>query len=261
MKRIQLFEFEDQSWFPSVFRTAITRLLNLIHRLIKTEDKVSGLLLPLLTNLQVNQVIDLCSGSGGCMPGVIKKIREHPDMNHVSLELTDLYPDLRTAEKYNDPSSTSEISYKVNKIDATQIKPRSKSLCTMICSFHHMNQEQARTILQNAYRHKQPILIYEISENSAPLWLSWTAIPINIILCFFLTLGVRPLTLPQVLFTYLIPVIPLFYAWDGAVSNARTYGLGDLDILLDGLSDDSYEWKKGLLEGRIPGLYLIGKPK
>ena len=64
----------------------------------------------------------------------------------------------------------------------------------------------------------------------------------------------------QIIFTYLIPILPFGFAWDGAVSNARTYTLSDLDELLVGLKDDGYIWEKGIVEGKIPSMYLIGKP-
>lgn len=77
---------------------------------------------------------------------------------------------------------------------------------------------------------------------------------------FFITPFVRPLNWKQILFTYLIPVIPIFFAWDGAVSNARTYTLDDLDILLEGLETEDYKWEKGRITGKAKKLYLLGTP-
>jgi hypothetical protein len=82
----------------------------------------------------------------------------------------------------------------------------------------------------------------------------------NFINCFFITPFVRPMSWQQLAFTYIIPILPLGFAWDGAVSNARTYTLSDLDELLEGLQDNSYHWQKGIVEGKIPSIYLIGKP-
>lgn len=79
---------------------------------------------------------------------------------------------------------------------------------------------------------------------------------------FFITPLVRPLTWQQIVFTYLIPLIPLFVAWDGAVSNARTYGMKDLDDLTKGLDSESYIWEKGLIKGKGGNkIYLLGYPK
>lgn len=60
-------------------------------------------------------------------------------------------------------------------------------------------------------------------------------IPINFVIAFFITPLTRPMSWQQLVFTYLIPVIPLFFAWDGSVSSARPYALRDMDKLLHGL--------------------------
>lgn len=130
----------------------------------------------------------------------------------------------------------------------------------MISSFHHMKPDNARKILENAEKARQPILIFEISDNNPPVFLWWIAIPINFIMALFITPWVRPMSWKQLFFTYLIPIIPLCFAWDGAVSNARTYTLDDLDELLEGLSSESYKWEKGKIKGKTNQLYLIGKP-
>jgi len=72
---------------------------------------------------------------------------------------------------------------------------------------------------------------------------------------------VRPMTLQQLVFTYLIPIIPICFGWDGTVSNARTYTLDDLDELLSGIPSDGYEWEKGVIEGKTNQIYLLGHPK
>jgi|GEM_PF-1281882 len=59
--------------------------------------------------------------------------------------------------------------------------------------------------------------------------------------------------------SFLIPIIPVCFAWDGCVSNARTYTLADLDELLASISTDGYQWNKGeRAAGPMQQLYLIG---
>ena len=75
---------------------------------------------------------------------------------------------------------------------------------------------------------------------------------------------VRPVTPTQLFFTYVIPLIPLFYAWDGQASMPRIYGEKDLDELLEGLEDPEYIWEKGFglsKRGGKLGSYLLGLPK
>lgn len=119
----------------------------------------------------------------------------------------------------------------------------------------------AKKILLEAQSSGQPILVFEISDNSFPIWANFLALPINFIMCLFVTPLVRPMTWQQLLFTYLIPINPLAFAWDGAVYNARTYTLADLDELLQNLPSDNYQWEKGVIPTKkAKMLYLWGQP-
>ncbi|AYA38732.1 hypothetical protein D3Y59_00650 [Hymenobacter oligotrophus] len=259
MKRIHLFEFEDLPWFPEWIRTCMTRLLNVMHRFLGSREDLVLLLTKIMERTGLHNIIDLCSGSGGPMPEVFTELQKRNQSANSSLLLTDLYPDLGFAAAINQTADNS-ISYRTAPVDATQVGPELTGIRTMVCSFHHMPPAIARGILQDAQRSRQPICIYEISDNSSPALLWWISIPVVFIMAFFITPFARPLTWRQLLFTYLIPIIPLCFAWDGAVSNARTYTLQDLDGLLDGLQSADYTWEKGVLTGKAKRLYLLGLP-
>jgi len=258
MKRIHLFEFEDFSWFPNWLRISLTRLIIVVHKILGTEKELEKLLKPLLLNSELHQIVDLCSGSGGPMPAVVESLYyDNEDLRDIKLILTDLYPSLNLAKKYHTDKQT---SFYTKSVDATKVSSSLKGIKTMICSFHHMTVDNAKKILKSAKDNNDTICIYEISDNSFPTILNLFSLPINIIMCLLITPFVRPLTLTQLVFTYLIPIIPIFYAWDGAVSNARTYTLADLDVLLEGLHSDKYKWEKGIIKNKGKAIYLIGKP-
>lgn len=194
------------------------------------------------------------------MPEVLSILQNQYGYPDLKLTLTDLYPDQDAAHKINDGPDPS-IEYRIEPTDARSPTGDTLGIFTLICSFHHMAPAHASAILSNAALNKYPILIYEISDNSFPKWLWWIAIPFNILTVLLLTPMVRPLTFTQLLFTYLIPILPLVIAWDGAVSNARTYTLKDLDILLSSIDSMGYRWQKNTISG--PGgrkLYLLGSP-
>ena len=142
------------------------------------------------------------------------------------------------------------LTYRLAPVDALQVPADLAGVRTMVSSFHHMDPATARRILQHARDSRQAICIYEISDNGLPIALWWMSLPMIFLMVFFLTPFARPLTWKQLVFTYLLPVIPLCFAWDGAVSNARTYTLNDLDQLLTGLESDDYHWEKGLIAGK-----------
>ena len=79
----------------------------------------------------------------------------------------------------------------------------------------------------------------------------------------FMTPFVKPLTWQQIVFTYLIPIIPICYAWDGQASLPRIYSIKDMDQLLSGLESNDYKWEKGIARGKNnkkAGIYLLGMP-
>lgn len=268
MKRIHLFEIEDFSWFPAWLRACMTRLIVVMHRALGTSEALAELVARALKESNTSNIIDLCSGSGGPMIDVVRILRGKPGFEGIQLTLTDLYPSMEAAELINNQEG-SNVSYRTSPVDATKIDGEIAGsaglvglagLRTMVSSFHHMRPEAARKILESAQKSRQPICIFEISDNSHPMLLGWLALPINFVMCLLITPLARPVTLRQLVFTYIVPIIPLCFAWDGAVSNARTYTLDDLDELLSGLRNEDYRWEKGVTGGRAKKLYLLGIP-
>ncbi|RAK63819.1 hypothetical protein [Hymenobacter edaphi] len=260
MKRIHLFEFEDFAWFPHGLRTGLTRLIVVMHRLLGSSAHLEELLRRALAHTDTATIVDLCSGSGGPMLEVYQTLKAQPGRGHLRLTMTDLYPNRELAAAINagdDPA----LRYQTHAVDATRVDVELRGVRTMICSLHHMRPAVARGILQDAQQQRQPICVYEISDNSFPIGLWWVALLPNFLLALLLTPFVRPLTIRQLFFTYVLPVIPLCFAWDGAVSNARTYTLDDMRTLLEGLQAADYTWETGLLGGKARKLYLLGLPQ
>ena len=261
MKRIQLFEFGDFSWLPHAVRDSMTRMLTLLHGWFGTKEHLAELLSAVAIQTGRNQFLDYCSGDGGAMPDVLRILHDKHNLQ-ASLVLTDLYPNKDAASriaKIGDP----QLTYCLDPVDATKaLSKYGGSIRTMVCSFHHMPVGLAKAILERAVDSGDPIVIYELSDNSVPpkyLW--WIGLPLNLIFGFFVAACIRPMTIKHFSLSFLIPLIPVCFAWDGAISNARTYTLADLDELLAGISTDGYQWTKGVLAaGPMKQLYLIGTP-
>lgn len=260
MKRIQLFELEDAPWFPAWLREAMTLVLATMHRGLKTSRMIQPLLEKGLSASRTRRIVDLCSGGGGPMLDAHAELRKQfPDLQ---LLLTDLYPNekvrtLIAARK--DP----QVSYHAQPIDAARVDAGLDGLRTMVGCFHHMPVDVAKAILRDAATSRRPLCIFELSDNSTPTALWWTAIPFVFILTLVITPWVRPLRWGQLFFTYVVPIIPLCVAFDGAASNPRTYTPDDLRELVADLESDHYHFEIGVL--RKPGLpggmsYLLGLP-
>lgn len=266
MRRTHTFEFEDLPSLPGWLRDAITRLIVVFARVVGATDALACLVGRVCHQQQVEQVVDLGSGSGGVMPGVIERVRKSNDTKDVVLVMTDLFPNAAAVQTFgNDPANP--VRYLDIPIDARKLEDAPAGLKVMANSFHHLRPESARSVLASAQDSGDPILIYELSDNKIP-FLAWCAglvvgLPLVFLFALVLTPWARPLSFRQLFFTYLVPIIPALYAWDGQASLPRIYGLKDLDELLDGLGTDSYAWEKGVARtdsGRAAGIYLLGTP-
>jgi len=261
MKRIQLFEFEDLAWFPNGLRICLTRYIVAFHKILGTRKPLAALLARALPKASHPRIVDLCSGAGGPMLDVAEELRDEHGFPELELTLSDLYPNQKAAAEIAADSNPLN-TYRITPVNATEVDPALKGVRTMVCSMHHMPPEVARDILSDAQEQKQPICIYEISDNSPPKFLWWIAIPIGFLMVFFITPFVRPMSWQQLVFTYLIPILPFFIAWDGAVSNVRTYTLGDMEELLAPIRKPGYTWEMGAIKGKGgKKLYLLGLPE
>ena len=54
---------------------------------------------------------------------------------------------------------------------------------------------------------------------------------------------IRPFRITNILFTYLIPIIPIFVLWDGIVSLLRTYTADVLRKMTQEIDANDYEWE------------------
>ncbi|WP_299115370.1 hypothetical protein [uncultured Winogradskyella sp.] len=266
MKRIQLFEFEDFSWFPSAIRTGMTNLLVVLQKMMGTSNIIATLILTTKQQHNFSKIIDLGSGSGGIMLDVIKQLNKNKTES-LELVLTDLHPNPKLVERINS-SKADTITYNKISVDATNLSDLPTGLKTMINSFHHMPPNIAKGILKSAQDNKQPLLIYEIGENTIPTLLWWILLPLSLVILFVMALlmtpFVKPLSWKQLVFTYLIPIIPLCYAWDGQASIMRIYTFKDIEHLIRDFKNETYNWeiaKAKKANGKKAGYYILGLPQ
>jgi hypothetical protein len=238
--RIHLFEFEDLSWFPPVLRNAMTAYLAASWKMLPVGSAWAPLLGRALAATPVPRVIDLCSGSGGPLPEVLAALKQ----SQLEVIRTDLYPS----------------SPDILAVDARRVPDHLKGVRTLFAAFHHFQPELARDILRDARHHNQPICVFEATRRHPVAILLTVIVPLLVLVLTPRIRPVRPLTL---LFTYLIPILPLLIAWDGFVSHLRTYSLHELRSITAELSAPGYTWETGELS--LPGVpfplpYLIGLP-
>lgn len=266
MKRVHVFEFEDASWFPPYLRRAVTDLIVVTNRKFGVTAAIEGLVQRVHGAHPIRRIVDMGSGTGGAMPEVVEALRTRHGME-VALVLTDLYPNAESVERFSE-GRTPGVTYHPVPMDATTCGTLPADLYTMVNGFHHMRPDQARDILRAAAASRTPLLIVEVADNRLPfaVWLTFLPLGlwVNALMALVFTLGLRPLSWSRIALTYLVPVIPFCFAWDGQASYPRIYGLKDLDLLLSDVASDDYTWEKGYAKtpsGKGMAIYLYGHPQ
>ena len=251
MGRIHLFEFEDQSWFPSFIRDYMTDFLQFLSNLAKIYKPVSGLLAEKILASGQHQIIDLASGGGGGLLWLNSELRQQiPDLR---ITLTDYYPNIAAFK--STAAKADNIDFERQPVDALHVPGHLTGFRTQFLSFHHFRPDEARAILQNAVDAKSPIGIFETQGRSVVSIVAMLLSPISVLLT---TPFIRPFKIGRIVFTYLIPMVPLCIMWDGVASSLRTYSLKEMNELVTGLQNkDDYQWTIGK-EKNV--LYLIGLP-
>lgn len=252
MRRLHLFEFGDQKWCPQILHDAETAYLANSYRMMpalqrRWAEKISTV----LEAGEPAEILDLCSGSGGAMPSIIDELAKRG--YDVRATLTDLYPNPGSA-------SHPRVAWLTEAVDATRVDPKLTGVRTMFSAFHHFRPDMAKAILKDAFDNRRAICIFE-SGSSARLLAATMMIGVPIAVLALMPFA-RPFRWGYLVFTYLIPVVPLILLWDGMISIIRVYSPDKMKELTEDLQAPDYVWEIGQIQviPRVGMPYLIGRP-
>jgi hypothetical protein len=261
MKRIQAIEFEDYAWFPAQWRNFMTDFFHYQMKTFNLYRPAVDLLAQALRQTGKRQIVDMCSGGSGPLALIQKQLKQQHGLD-VPVRLTDKFPNLPAFEKIVGEAE-GEIRFSNESVDATNVSESLDGFRTIFSAFHHFPPSLATRILQDCVDKRAPIGIFELSNRSFSAFFQvLLAGPLSI---FFLTPFFKPRSWQRFFWTYVIPVIPFFVAFDGAGSNLRAYAPDELLELVGQVSgQDQFKWQAGVKSTHLPGVrvtYLIGMPR
>lgn len=258
MQRMHLIELHEQPWMPPSLREGLTDLLEIFARGFDTYRHALAPLAEALDETGAEQVVDLCSGSGGPWPHLIERVQAisgRPER----VVLTDLFPHPAVWREVARATGGHVVS-RDEPVDATDLPADLRGFRTLFASFHHFRPTLARAILQDAVDKGDGIAVFELTERSPQAMAAMLGIPALTWLTAPLT---RPFKASRLLWTYLLPALPVIATFDGLVSCLRTYSADDLLALTRALEGRPYRWRVGQARaGRAPlkVSWLIGTP-
>ena len=254
MGRVRLFEFEDLAWFPKSIRDAGTDYLRLMWE--------AGAYRPIIPRLRdalvktgTSGILDLGSGGGGPVVAVYKKLVKTGCA--VRITLSDKFPNL-AAFHYAQERTKGGINFVEQPVDATAVPSHLNGFRTMFASLHHFPPKMVGRILQDAVDQGRPVGIFDLAARTPP--------PPSVLLMgnplshLLVRPFVRPFRWSHLFWTYVLPVVPFFLAWDALVSGLRLYSVRQLQEIVQALPPNDYVWEIGAERFPRSITYLIGYP-
>jgi hypothetical protein len=257
--RLHLFEFEDQPWFPALVRDLATDYLRFVQSALRLDRPIVPVLATALRATGAREILDLCSGGGG--PAISLQRALATLGVPVRITLTDRFPN-RSAFQRIAEASCGLLGFVAESVDARCVPAGLKGFRTIFNSLHHFCPSDARGILRDAVVAGQPIAVFEYPERRALIiFLTFCLTPFLVAL---LTPFIRPFRWSRLVFTYLLPLVPLTCWWDGVVSHLRAYTVDELAALASDAAPHSYHQDVGMIS--LPGTpghltYLVLRPR
>ncbi|HTM01937.1 MAG TPA: hypothetical protein VL173_00415 [Vicinamibacterales bacterium] len=255
MRRRQLIEIEDLAWCPRTIRDGGTEWLAFLGSVSGAFTSALGPIRRALNATGTNVVVDLCSGAGGPMHALAPALCREG----IRIVLSDLYPNVWA---FVAARQAAGVEFCTEPVDATRVPRSLTGVRTMFNAFHHFDVAQATAVLADAVAAGQAIAIFEGATTRA---LGLIVMPAQIPAILLMTPFVRPFRWSRLLFTYVLPLIPLLVLFDGTVSFLRLYTRPELeDVVAATRGHEQFDWEIGSL--RVRGLpahvsYLLGIPK
>lgn len=261
MLKLPLVELNDQPWMPALFRDFITDHLRYLEKQAGMLAPVCPLIARSMRAIGQTQIVDLCSGAGGPLPDLIENLRRNFNFTP-TVTLTDRYPN-RKAFREIEERFGDRVNCLYEPTNAVDLPAELTGFRTLFSSLHHFRPGEAKAIFADAKARGAGIAAFEAQDRRIS---SILRVVLYIVFSsIFFTPVVGRLTAARVIFTYLLPLAPLIFMWDGFVSCLRTYSVEELIELTEDLTSGDYTWEVGQTPARSAFVYyrityVIGMP-
>lgn len=256
-QRWRLVEIAELPGCPASIRDGVTDYLQHVIDRTNPYAPVVPVLRDVLTQVHgdsrfPSHIIDLGAGGGGPWRALSRELGEQ-----VRVTLTDAFPNLPAFHAL-ERESQGRIQGEPTPMAADEIPREMQGVRTLFSAFHHLAPGAALRLLRRTVRAGHAIAIFEATKRDPVAILLTLLTPLLVLL---MTPAIRPFRWSRLVFTYLIPVIPLVVLFDGVVSCLRTYTPEELLALGHAAAPSGVRWRAGLLPGGpIPVTYLVGVP-
>lgn len=137
-----------------------------------------------------------------------------------------------------------------------------KGVYTFVNCFHQLPVNKAKQHIEAIVKSDNPIVVVEGNNDSLWQIIGMTIfVPLTVLLT---SVFVKPFQWTRILFTYLIPILPIIIMVDGCIALLKLYNPSDLKTLVSSIDySKKYSWDIGKKPNGRGGkiIYLKGMPK
>ncbi len=242
-KRLQLFEFLDLPWIGGWVRQSMLEYLNfLLYRMAQPYRGVEQILSRWASDGPKGFVLDMGSGGGGHVDWLIRRA-DASGLPIPKFILSDLFPkaNLPTWETIQSRHGITKVGYVADPIDACAPEVSTIRLRSMFSIFHHLTPEQARQMLASACSDSDGILVAEgVRRAVLPAFMMAMLLPVYM---FVMPFAAPHFTARRLVFSCIIPIIPLMMTFDGVASVLRAYTADEIISLFPEGAQAKFEIK------------------
>ncbi|KAI8685635.1 hypothetical protein NCS55_00236400 [Fusarium keratoplasticum] len=252
LPRFHLIEIEDYSWCPIWLREYAHRSLAAVWSTVgfnRTTSTAAQMCDVITANLPGHpseyHFVDACAGAGGPTPifeEVLNERMASEGKPPIEFLLTDLFPDLDAWKAIT--AKSDHISYVEKPVDATKASRYAardkKELRIFSMCFHHFDDAGARKVLRSCIEESDAFMIFELTHRTPSSLITTTFVILSPFVTTLLWWWWSPMHL---FFTYIIPVVPLFFVINGYVSCLRGRTPEEMFKLIQAEGIDTTGWR------------------
>jgi hypothetical protein len=214
-RRRHLIEIHEQPWCPRSLRDSVTDAIAFFTSVGRPFDVVKEQLIDAVRESGADQIVDLCSGAGGPWLELARAL----EGSSLGVVLTDLHPN-QEAFRRACRSGNGTIRSHPDPVDARAVPQGLDGFRTLFTSFHHFRPAEALRVIEDAVRRGRGIAVFEAQERRLGAMLFFL---LYVPLTFAAAPFMRPFRWQRLLWTYVVPALPLVVTLDAIASCLRTY--------------------------------------
>lgn len=224
MRRRQVPQFISSKICPRFIKTLVAEFLSWFVVKANASKPFLPVINDVLTRTKTNSIINIELGVGGGIETITPFLNKGVDVKTLPID---------------------------------EFNTKQSGLYLFVNSFHQLPPDKAKAILEQIADSGNPIVAVEGNNDSLWQIVGMTVfVPLTVILS---APFVKPFRLDRLLFTYIIPILPLIILFDGCAALMKLYNPADLKELTSPIKN--YRWEYGKNDNRRGGkiIYLKGE--